>query len=256
MYAWTMQAWKWMLLAALLPAVPAVAQQIAPAPPNYGKYLGTLQLQWLPDEQHVLVLAPFDYIDPQGQTWSVARGHVVDASSIPQLARSLMGEPFDEEYREATVIHDVACDEKTADWESVHAAFYTALLASGVDGLKARLLYAAVYHFGPRWDARLESRNVPASQAQSEINKLSSQLSAGKNVKLAIIPKIASSKQNAAEQAARAPRMVDVLVSAPAARRSLNELDFVMLRLAIENREHSRAGPMSLDEIRNFKLGK
>jgi hypothetical protein len=49
------------------------------------------------------------------------------------------------------VIHDVACVEKRRDWRSVHRVFYTAMLDSGVDRAQAKIMYAAVYHFGPRW---------------------------------------------------------------------------------------------------------
>ena len=32
--------------------------------------------------------------------------------------------------------------------------FYNACLCGGVEPLKAKTLYAAVYHFGPRWELR------------------------------------------------------------------------------------------------------
>ena len=225
----------------------------SPAPAiNNGRFEGTLQVEWLPDETHMLVLAPFDFIDPSGFTWSVGRGNIVDGTCLPALAWSLMREPFDDKYREASVIHDVACHDKDGDWEAADGAFYYALLASGVDKPLARLLYAAVYHLGQRWDTRLELKNVPASRAQVEANKLLQQLPSSKDARLAIIPV----RQSTAEIAARLPAKVSVVATAPAARRTVGELDFVLLRLALEKRETSSLGPMTLDEIRNFQIGK
>ncbi|GGC62646.1 DUF1353 domain-containing protein [Undibacterium terreum] len=219
---------------------------------NNGRFEGSLQVEWLPDETHMLVLAPFDFIDPSGLTWSVGRGNIVDGSCLPGLAWTLMREPFDDKYREASVIHDVACHDKEGDWEAADAAFYHALLASGVDKPVARLLYAVVYHLGQRWDTRLELKNIPASRAQIEANRLLQQLPASKDAKLTLIP----AKQNAAELAAHQPAKVSVLVTAAAARRTISEVDFVLLRLALEKRETSSLGPMTLEEIRNFQAGK
>jgi hypothetical protein len=49
------------------------------------------------------------------------------------------------------VIHDVACVEKKRPWNMVHENFYYGMLASGVEPPRAKVMYAAVYHFGPRW---------------------------------------------------------------------------------------------------------
>ena len=64
---------------------------------------------------------------------------------------SIIGGPFEDKYREASVIHDHYCDEKTDTWQNVHLVFYNGMRAHGVDPLKAKLMYAAVYNFGPRW---------------------------------------------------------------------------------------------------------
>jgi len=72
-------------------------------------------------------------------------------ASIPRLAWTIIGGPFEGLYRDASVIHDVACVEKSRPWLQVHRTFYLAMLASGVTTVKAKVMYAAVYHFGPRW---------------------------------------------------------------------------------------------------------
>jgi Protein of unknown function (DUF1353) len=55
------------------------------------------------------------------------------------------------EYRNASVVHDVACDTRDHPWQDVHRMFYEACRAGGVGEQKAKLVYAAVYHFGPKW---------------------------------------------------------------------------------------------------------
>lgn len=63
-----------------------------------------------------------------------------------------MGGPFEGQYRNASVVHDVACVKKSEKWEDVHRMFYYAMRAGGVSETRAALMYAAVYKFGPRWD--------------------------------------------------------------------------------------------------------
>ena len=58
----------------------------------------------------------------------------------------------------ASVIHDVACDEKKRPWKEVHKVFHYAMLASGVSPDRANLMYNAVYDFGPRWGKDAEKK--------------------------------------------------------------------------------------------------
>jgi len=117
----------------------------------FGKYVGRVVTEWVEDARKMKLLEDFAYIDPSGNRWEAPKGSIVDGASIPQLAWSFIGGPFEGQYRNASVIHDVACDERKRYWEDVHWAFYTGMLASGVGKIKAKIMYAAVYHFGPRW---------------------------------------------------------------------------------------------------------
>ena len=74
---------------------------------------------------------------------------------------------FEGKYRQASVLHDVACDRKIEPWEQVHEMFYWAMLASGVSSLKAKIMYAAVYHKGPRWPFGVVISNLPPNQSPS-----------------------------------------------------------------------------------------
>ncbi len=99
------------------------------------------------------LLEDFIYIDPEGNSWITPAGHSVDGASIPRVFWSITGGPFSGKYRASSVIHDYYCDAKTRPWEDVHRNFYFGMRASGVEENKAKLMFAAVHAFGPRWEA-------------------------------------------------------------------------------------------------------
>ena len=117
----------------------------------FGKYSGHVQAEWLPDGRHMKLSEDFEFVDPNGLTWLAPKGSKVDGASIPFIAWSLIGAPFSGKYRDASVIHDIACQRRNRTWEVSHLAFYYAMRASNVDVTKAKAMYSAVYHFGPRW---------------------------------------------------------------------------------------------------------
>lgn len=118
---------------------------------QWGRFSGPLRVQFDPDGRHVVLLENFVYIDPAGKLWGAPTGSRVDGASIPQAFWSIIGGPFAGRYREASVIHDVACVNRTKSWEDTHRAFYNAMRCSGVGERRAKIMYFAVYHFGPRW---------------------------------------------------------------------------------------------------------
>ena len=91
------------------------------------------------------------------------KGSRIDGASIPQVLWSTGG-PYEGKYRDASVIHDVYCDEapKTRTWQAVHRMFYDGMLASGVADTRALFMYGAVYRHGPKWPdpARAEAGEV------------------------------------------------------------------------------------------------
>lgn len=94
---------------------------------------------------------PFGYVDPSGTMWQAEKGLVTDGASIPWPLWSIIGGPFEGEYRRASVIHDFYCDRKYRAWQKVHRVFYDAMITGGVGTAKAKLMYYAVWRFGPRW---------------------------------------------------------------------------------------------------------
>lgn len=133
-------------LAAALFGTSGLAQSL-----SVGKYVGTVKAEWSIDGRTMKLLAPFEYVDAKGESWIAPQGAFVNGASIPQFAWSIIGGPFEGLYRDASVIHDVACDERRRPWNLVHETFYSAMLTSGVNATTAKIMYAAVYHFGPRW---------------------------------------------------------------------------------------------------------
>ena len=118
---------------------------------NFGAFQGELIVKALPGGRNLELTHPFSFIDQKGKLWAVPAGTVVDGASIPEPFWSVIGGPFEDKYREASVIHDHYCDRKTETWENVHLVFYNGMRAGGVGSVKAKIMYAAVYNFGPRW---------------------------------------------------------------------------------------------------------
>jgi hypothetical protein len=193
----------------------------------------------------------------------------VDGASIPKFAWSIIGGPFEGKYRDASVIHDVACVARSAPWEYVHLVFYYAMLASGVDKTTAKIMYAAVYHFGPRWDPLTAAGTSPSlTSTKSTLCHFTSGPRAGITHDYApmdplpvgsachdgsgssgvVIP---SSSANGGSGAAVPSGTVPSEV-----RRTLTPEDFDKLTKAIKSREASVAGSMSLTEIESFSTAR
>jgi hypothetical protein len=156
------------LISAMSMTLPTSAQN----PKSYwGKYEGELQLQPVPGSRGMKLLKDYTFIDSAGGRWSAPAGYVSDGASIPRIAWSIIGDPWGGDYRNAAIIHDVACDRKQRPWEAVHLTFYYAMLAAGVSNFQAKVMYTAVYHFGPRWDNRTVQvlRRVPMSYAREAL---------------------------------------------------------------------------------------
>lgn len=121
-----------------------------------GRYTGRLALEPLPDGRRMRVLEDFGFMEADGLHWSVPPRSIVDGASIPRPLWPLIGGPFEGKHRTASVVHDYYCAVRSADWKSVHRVFYRGMLVSGVSVHQAKVMYAAVYFAGPRWDDMVE----------------------------------------------------------------------------------------------------
>lgn len=115
---------------------------------NYGKFSGNPKTEWLthptnPDRDMKL-LEDFWYIDPDGRKWSAPAGSIINGASIPIPLWSIVGSPYTDDYRNASVVHDVAYDDETIEHEEADEMFYYACLAGGCSIEQAQQLYAGV----------------------------------------------------------------------------------------------------------------
>lgn len=136
-----------------LPVMPIHYPPDRPPGKDWGQFRGDLRLE-LVGIRDARLMADFGYADPYGKDWSAPQGSLVNGASIPQAFWSVVGGPWDGAYRQASVVHDVACESMQASWQDTHRMFYHACRCGGVDERTAKLMYWAVYHFGPRWEPR------------------------------------------------------------------------------------------------------
>ena len=145
----------------LTAAVAAVWLMMLASSSNAGKFVGDLVVKALPDGTNLMLVEDFVYVDHTGKEWGVPKGTSTDGASIPGAFWSIVGAPFSGKFRAAAVIHDFYCETKHRDWRAVHRVFYDAMITSGVSEAQAKLMYYAVYRFGPRWEVTADSPTCP-----------------------------------------------------------------------------------------------
>ena len=155
------------------PLVRFLAARSAPRRPDWeddaaaggwGRFEGAVVARWHDDGREMTLVEPFAYVDPRRVRWEAPVGAVVNGASIPRAFWSFIGGPFEGRFRNASVVHDVACVERSRAWQDVHRMFHDACRCGGVAAATATTMYYAVYHFGPRWRVE-ERRSVVAGGA-------------------------------------------------------------------------------------------
>ena len=115
---------------------------------NHGSFSGNPKTEWLTDEttpdRNMSLLADFSFTDPDGRVWPAPKGSVINGASIPQPLWSTVGSPYTDDYRRASVVHDVACGTPGVNRKAADVMFYYACLAGGCTALQAKILYAGV----------------------------------------------------------------------------------------------------------------
>ena len=158
---------------------------IAPAPPPDGSAFGYFpepaQTQWLDDGRRMVLLRDFAFVEPDGTRWSASAAHVpirdddltIDGASIPRIFWSVVGGPYEGLYRNASIVHDAECTPPFRHrWQDVHRMFYRASRAGGASEEVAKLIFAAVWHFGPRWDFAGEPAALLSMQRMADADRL------------------------------------------------------------------------------------
>jgi hypothetical protein len=128
---------------------------------KFGRFEGRVTASWHDDGRDMTLTAPFAYIDRATVRWDAPAGSVVNGASIPRPFWTVIGSPFTGRFRNASVVHDVACVDRTRPWKQVHRMFYEACRCNRTNVVQAKTMYYAVYHFGPRW--RVDGRMLIAA---------------------------------------------------------------------------------------------
>ncbi len=101
-----------------------------------------------------------EFVDARPNKWIAPRNTLTDGASIPKMFFKLIGTPRSKEFINAATLHDAYCGvgnetlpQYHSDiWQNVHRMFYDALRVDGTPPKKAKIMYAAVYLAGPRWN--------------------------------------------------------------------------------------------------------
>ena len=111
--------------------------------------------------------APLQFTDGEGRKWLAPEETLTDGASIPAVFVPIIGQPREPKFANAAALHDAYCGIGNEDgpvyhaktWQEVHRLLYDALVASGTDPTKAKIMFAAVWLGGPRWyvDGRSDS---------------------------------------------------------------------------------------------------
>lgn len=146
------------------------------------RFDGEVETRWLVhegDDRAMTLLTDFTFVDSRDVAWRAPAGACVDGASIPpSLWSGIVGTPYVGDYRRATVIHDVACQERTRPYEEVHYMFYEAMLCDGVAPERAWLMYTAVRLFGPKWPETESRRRARRALRRFPIRRLADTLDA------------------------------------------------------------------------------
>jgi hypothetical protein len=131
----------------ILGCVASLSAQVA----NFGSFSGNPKNENLIGTRNQKLLEEVQYTDPSGYVWKAPSGTVWDGASIPSIFWSFVGGPHDGPYRDAALIHDVACCEKAKPWKVVARMFYDAARCRETPEWQAKLMYFAVLAGGPKW---------------------------------------------------------------------------------------------------------
>lgn len=117
------------------------------------------------------------FFDNQRSEWQAPANTLTDGASIPLLFVPLVGSPQTPEFRAAAALHDAYCGIGNEDgpvwhaetWPRVHRMFHDALVAGGVPAVKAKVMFAAVWLGGPRWQPKGEPQGWTPQSLPDEV---------------------------------------------------------------------------------------
>ncbi|MCH9050673.1 MAG: DUF1353 domain-containing protein [Proteobacteria bacterium] len=115
---------------------------------NHGSFSGIAKTEWLVDDagkdRDMKLLENFSFVDPDGRVWLAPAGSIINGASIPRPLWVTVGSPYTDDYRRASIVHDVACDTPSIPRKEADVMFYHACIAGGCSKSQAKILYAGV----------------------------------------------------------------------------------------------------------------
>lgn len=81
-------------------------------------------------------------------------GARVNGASVPRAFWSIIGGPFEEKYRNASVLHGVAYEEQNVSPPEADLMFYNAMRCAGVGATTAKTMYYVLLRHGRHWKHR------------------------------------------------------------------------------------------------------
>jgi hypothetical protein len=124
------------------------------------QFEGRVVLEVLDDielDHKLRLLEDFRFRDEHGRLWLAPAGGVIDGTSLPRALRSTAELPPEAQFRKASVLHDYHSRAREEGWREVRRMLYSASLHEGLGPAEAKLVYAAVYAGGWRWEPRTSS---------------------------------------------------------------------------------------------------
>ena len=182
---------------------------------EFGKFSGDPEASWLPDGRLMKLLSEFTFTDAAKSRWIAPKNAKVDGASIPKVFWSVIGGPYEGKYRNASVVHDVACEPPHKKrWQDVHRMFYAACRAGDLEEKLAKVMFAAVYHFGPRWDMPNRKATARTLRSSDDLLRASAVIEDDPRISLRSIEAFTHPRLTAAVSDLRASRERDYYLAA------------------------------------------
>ena len=143
---------------------------------SWGYFTGPFNVRLDENGRQLHLLNDVSYTAPDGIVWTAPAGWTIDGASIPKPFWSIIGGPLEGRYRNASIFHDVACDRRDRPWDKAAMMFYQAMRCGGASEEKSKIMYYAVYRFGPHWGSgsTMAAKNVgaPRPPTQEDVERI------------------------------------------------------------------------------------
>jgi hypothetical protein len=183
----------------------AVAEPLPDPLPCTACFVGTMKLVDNPADPTGKTKKLADdlyFVDPDKFVWKAGKDDITDGATIPELFQPIIGGPFEVDYLPAAVIHDHYTNKahRVRPWRDTARVFYQAMIVKGINVIKAKTMYFAVYAFGPHWDVL--AKGIPCGKNCLFSIPFEVEIASDKTVRLTSVAKaIPSDKQFAEEPA-------------------------------------------------------